>query len=206
MKILARMSQPAQDRLSSIDWTAEKPFLEADCRLSTFRTALGWMGILGLDDELIAAYIGHSSAASIKASAEQYSSSIRKADWNPEARQMMEAYAEGDVIDFSEIPLCLPPMTPFRRLIVTATRRVPYGETTSYGELAQRIGHPGAARAVGTVMSTNRFPIFIPCHRVLAAGGNLGGYSCPAGIGLKRELLMMEASSIGKSWVEIRPK
>jgi methylated-DNA-[protein]-cysteine S-methyltransferase len=67
-----------------------------------------------------------------------------------------------------------------------------YGQTSTYGELALRVGHPRAARAVGTVMATNRFPILIPCHRVLASGGKLGGYSSHAGTNLKQILLDME--------------
>jgi len=84
-------------------------------------------------------------------------------------------------------------MTGFRRKIVATTRQLRYGETTTYGELARRAGHPGAARAVGTVMSTNRFPILIPCHRVLASGGKLGGFTSPAGTNLKQRMLEAQA-------------
>ena len=106
---------------------------------------------------------------------------------------LFEAYAEGEVVDFSGVRLQLPEMTDFRRKVIVTTRRLRYGETVSYGELARRVGHPGAARAVGTAMSTNRFPIVVPCHRVLASGGKLGGYSSPAGTRLKQQMLDMEA-------------
>jgi methylated-DNA-[protein]-cysteine S-methyltransferase len=96
------------------------------------------------------------------------------------------------VVNFDEFELRLPRQTLFRDQVLAATRRLDYGETTTYGDLARRVGHPGAARAVGTVMSTNRFPIIIPCHRVLAAGGKLGGYTSPAGTDLKQRLLEME--------------
>jgi len=79
--------------------------------------------------------------------------------------------------------------------VLAVTKRLKYGETTTYGQLARDVGHPGAARAVGTVMSTNKFPIIIPCHRVLAAGGKLGGYTSPAGTDLKQRLLDMEQSA-----------
>ena len=98
-------------------------------------------------------------------------------------------------MSFAEFDLLLPARTPFRDKVLAATRQLGYGATTTYGELARRVGHPGAARAVGTVMSTNRFPILIPCHRVLAAGGQLGGYTAPAGPDLKQRLLEMEQSS-----------
>jgi methylated-DNA-[protein]-cysteine S-methyltransferase len=68
---------------------------------------------------------------------------------------------------------------------------VPFGETVSYGELAEMAGHPGAARAVGNAMSRNPVPIVVPCHRVVAAGGRIGGYG-PSGVGTKRKLLALE--------------
>ena len=70
-------------------------------------------------------------------------------------------------------------------------RRVPFGETVSYGELAEMAGRPGAARAVGNAMSRNPVPIVVPCHRVVAAGGRIGGYG-PSGVSTKRFLLALE--------------
>lgn len=71
--------------------------------------------------------------------------------------------------------------------------RIPYGETVTYGELARVLGNPGAARAVGTANGRNPIPIVIPCHRVVAAGGKLGGYG--GGLTLKRRLLDLEAAN-----------
>jgi methylated-DNA-[protein]-cysteine S-methyltransferase len=68
---------------------------------------------------------------------------------------------------------------------------VSFGETVSYGELAEMAGRPGAARAVGNAMSRNPVPIVVPCHRVVAAGGRIGGYG-PSGVGTKRLLLSLE--------------
>lgn len=197
MKILTDKRQAARVRPASVDDSFPQAGRAGSLTLATFKTSLGWMGLLGLDDDLVAVYVGHPSTASIGAAAGQFRASIRQRDWNPDARRLLEAYAEGEAVDFSDVPLRLPAMTRFRQLIISATRQIGYGETTSYGELAKRIGHPGAARAVGTVMSTNRFPILIPCHRVLAAGGHLGGYTSPAGLDLKRRLLMMEAQGQG---------
>lgn len=67
---------------------------------------------------------------------------------------------------------------------------VPFGQTVSYGELARHLGNPGASRAVGRANGANPVPIFVPCHRVLAAGGRLGGFS--AGLAMKRRLLALE--------------
>lgn len=82
------------------------------------------------------------------------------------------------------------PATFRRRVLETLYRDVPYGETVSYGELAVMAGRPGAARAVGSAMANNPIPVVVPCHRVLAAGGRIGGYG--GGLGMKRALLAIE--------------
>ncbi|UCD24415.1 MAG: methylated-DNA--[protein]-cysteine S-methyltransferase [Gemmatimonadota bacterium] len=80
----------------------------------------------------------------------------------------------------------------FYRRVWHELGRIPYGHTISYGELARRVGKPKAARAVGTANGKNPIPIVIPCHRVVAAGGKLGGYG--GGLPLKRRLLDLEAA------------
>ena len=170
--------------------------------LSLFATEIGWMGILGRDQVVMSIVIGHTSALSATKAARKSISdrgfidgvSIKEQDWLPELRKSLHAYASGQPVEFGAIDLQFPPQTKFREKVLKATLALRYGETTSYGELARRVGHPGAARAVGTVMSTNRFPILIPCHRVLAAGGKLGGYTSPSGTRLKQRLLDMEQS------------
>jgi methylated-DNA-[protein]-cysteine S-methyltransferase len=79
----------------------------------------------------------------------------------------------------------------FRRMVLQHLADLPYGETVTYGELAREVGHPGAARAVGTTMAVNPIPIVVPCHRVVAAGGKLGGYA--GGVATKRALLALES-------------
>jgi len=81
-------------------------------------------------------------------------------------------------------------------VLTTLREAVPPGATISYGELAELVGHPGAARAVGTTMATNPVPIILPCHRVLASDGTLGGYG--GGLDMKRELLGIEGVTISK--------
>jgi len=84
--------------------------------------------------------------------------------------------------------------TEFQRSVWHETVNIPYGETISYGELGSRVGHPKAARAVGTVMAMNLLPILIPCHRVIAANGGLGGFG--GGLNMKRWLLRHEGVDI----------
>jgi methylated-DNA-[protein]-cysteine S-methyltransferase len=93
-----------------------------------------------------------------------------------------------------DVPVDLDGIDGFRRTVLdTLARQVPWGETVSYGELAEMAGRPRAARAVGRTMATNPLPFLIPCHRVLAAGGKIGGYgSGRNAIDLKRALLARE--------------
>jgi methylated-DNA-[protein]-cysteine S-methyltransferase len=103
------------------------------------------------------------------------------------ARRELEEYFSGQRRSF-DIPLDLRALPPFTVRVLGELARVPYGKTTTYGALAARVGHPTAARAVGTVMNRNRIPIVLPCHRVVGASGDLTGY---AG-GLDRKVTLLE--------------
>jgi methylated-DNA-[protein]-cysteine S-methyltransferase len=91
--------------------------------------------------------------------------------------------------------LVLDGLTDFQKSILRACRAVGYGKTVSYGELAKRAGYPGAARAVGSVMARNRHPLITPCHRVVAAGNRIGGFSSCSGTELKRAMLELEGAT-----------
>lgn len=98
-------------------------------------------------------------------------------------------YAAG--ADGLTCPVDLDGLPPFQRTVLTALRRIGRGRTISYGELAESVGKPGAARAVGNACANNPVPLWVPCHRVLASGGKLGGFS--GGLDTKRALLALEA-------------
>lgn len=163
-----------------------------DLLLSVFPTSLGWFGLLGDGESIHRVEIGHSSAASLRKRIGDHSS--RESDWYPELRARMEDFAAGEPTHFDDVSLVLPAMTDFQFQVMTHVREIGYGETTSYGKVAQRIGRPQAARAVGTVMANNPVPILVPCHRVVAASGRLGGFSAPQGTQLKKRLLDLEAA------------
>ena len=109
-----------------------------------------------------------------------------------EAKRQLEAYFAGRLREF-DLPLHLDG-TPFRLKVWEQLRQIPYGQVISYGELARRVGQPGASRAVGGANRHNPIPIIVPCHRVIAAGGTLGGYSgnCEGSAQIKRALLKLE--------------
>lgn len=106
----------------------------------------------------------------------------------------LQRFAVGTVDTFGDVRLDVSGMTPFQRRVVAQARRIPYGSTLSYGELARRARAPRAARAVGSVMAQNRFPLIVPCHRVVGSSRRLGGFSAPCGVGTKRRLLRLEGA------------
>jgi methylated-DNA-[protein]-cysteine S-methyltransferase len=102
----------------------------------------------------------------------------------------IRAYFSGERVSFGDVALELEWATPFQASVAAALRAIPYGETVTYGELAALAGHPNAQRAAGTFCAQNRFPLFVPCHRVVAADG-LGSYGS-LGLEYKRRLLELE--------------
>lgn len=167
--------------------------------VSVFKTSLGWFSLMGQVGHLIAVKIGHPSRdaalAACRADDSADGCEVQISDWNPDLRQKLEAFTAGTRISFSDVTLAYRrPLPEFRQQVILATRTIPYGSTMTYLELASLAGSPRAARAVGSSMATNRFPIIVPCHRVVASGGKLGGFTAPGGLDLKQQLLAIEMS------------
>ena len=106
------------------------------------------------------------------------------------------ALLRGEMSDLSTIALDMDQVPAFHRRVYDVARAIPPGMTLSYGEIAARAGAPGAARAVGQALGRNPFPIVVPCHRVLAAGGKIGGFSAQGGVATKRRMLAIESAWI----------
>lgn len=109
------------------------------------------------------------------------------------ARQQLEEYFAGDRKEF-DLPLNLSG-TEFQVKVLEELQRIPYGETTSYGDIAKRIGRPRAMRAVGAANGRNPIPIIVPCHRVIGSSGDLTGFG--GGLDTKAALLRLEAENSG---------
>jgi len=109
-----------------------------------------------------------------------------------EAVAGIRALFEGEKRDLSDLPVALDTVSDFNRKVYEIALSIPHGETLTYGDVAQRIGDPGAARAVGVALGQNPWPIIVPCHRVLAAGGKTGGFSAEGGIEIKLRILTIE--------------
>ena len=115
----------------------------------------------------------------------------------PDVRRLvhtLERYFRGECVRFEDVELDLDGLSEFQRAIARTLRAVPYGEVVSYGELARSSGHPNAQRAAGTFCAQNRYPLILPCHRVVAADG-LGSYGS-LGLEYKRRLLELEGVSL----------
>ncbi len=101
-------------------------------------------------------------------------------------------YAEGEKIDFGDVPLDLDGVAAFNRQAYAELLKIGYGETTTYGAIARTLGDVALSRAVGQAMGQNPIPLIIPCHRVLGADGKSGGFSSPGGVTAKMRMLALE--------------
>lgn len=177
--------------------------------VAVFESELGWIAVATVARRLIGVTFGHAEREAALAALDsqggvhhsatsQAATTLNKdeAPWLADICARFKAFAAGEFEDFRDVEIDDGHLTPFERSVVQACRAIPYGETMSYGQLATKVGRPGAARAVGRVMATNRFPLVVPCHRVLAASGRLGGYSAPQGLAMKRRLLAMEGGEV----------
>jgi methylated-DNA-[protein]-cysteine S-methyltransferase len=193
----------------SIATMPERPLVSLDKSEGThgavFPTELGWMALTVRNQTLIGLTFGNASADKAAAAlarilnatpALRDAKSFASEDANSQqVRRLLDdlqRYAAGEPVNFSSVALNLDHLTPFGRRIIANCRRIPFGQTRSYGELAAACGSPGAARAVGQAMAKNRYPLIVPCHRVLASGGKIGGFSAPDGLRTKRRLLALE--------------
>jgi len=106
-----------------------------------------------------------------------------------QVRRQLDEYFQGRRSAF-DVAVDFAGMTPFTKSVLAATAEVPYGELTSYGEIAARIGQPGASRAVGNALSRNPVPVIVPCHRIIRSDASIGKYT--GGVDIKRTLLSIE--------------
>lgn len=169
-----------------------------------FPTALGFMGIAWSERGLVRLCLPQSSAESLERRLLRLEGipGRRFEDgtapgWAGELIEAIKAYAAGETIDFSGVPVDLDGVDDFRLAIYDAARKLAFGETTTYGELAKRAGHTGLARETGAALGANPVPLVIPCHRITAAGGKIGGFSAPGGSATKEKMLAMEGVRVG---------
>jgi methylated-DNA-[protein]-cysteine S-methyltransferase len=164
--------------------------------LLVFPSRLGWMAVRCGATAARQLTFGHASAAAAAKAIGGVVTPDRKLQpWQNELIELMKAYADGDPVDLTGIPIDLGSVSRFRARVLNTCRKIPYGGTATYGQLAAKSGASGAARAVGTCMARNPLPLIVPCHRVTRAGGVIGPYSAAEGTKTKSRLLDMEATN-----------
>jgi methylated-DNA-[protein]-cysteine S-methyltransferase len=160
---------------------------------SVFETVLGWVGILVSGRGLLATTLPQPT---VEQARHQLGTNVDAATWSPHRfnglMSRLRSYFCGGEVAFPD-KLDLTGATNFEREVWVATRLIPYGETRSYLWVARQIGRPGAARAVGQALGKNPLPIIVPCHRVIASNGGLGGFG--GGLKMKRRLLVLESAT-----------
>lgn len=158
-----------------------------------FSTDIGWVGILSSVRGLLGTTLPQPSA---QEAFQRLGNSVSYATRSPrlfdDLTERLKVYFSGHRTTFPD-KLDLPRATHFQREVWETTRLIPYGETRSYAWVAKQIKKPRAVRAVGQALGKNPLPIIVPCHRVVASDGKLGGFG--GGIEMKRHLLSLEASA-----------
>ena len=165
-----------------------------------FETALGFVGIAWSEAGLTRLSLFQRDGTLVERRLERLGAMDGKADapaWVEALVRDIRAYAEGEDIDFSGVPVDLSGIDDFRLAIYDAARKLGFGETTTYGELAKRAGHAGLPRETGQALGSNPVPLVIPCHRILATGGKIGGFSAPGGSATKEKMLKLEGVRVG---------
>ena len=160
-----------------------------------FQTRWGFFGLLGGKKGLLRTTLPIATNQEAK---EQLSTGNRMG--KPDAalfadlQDKIRAYFEGDYVDFSNTPVVLDGLGQFAAKVLTACRKVGYGRTISYGQLAKLAAKPNSGRAVANILAKNPIPLIIPCHRIIRSDGNIGGFSAVGGQGMKKMMLELESS------------
>ena len=166
-----------------------------------FDTAIGPCGIAWTQAALAAVQLPETSRAATLARVRRHLGAEVPEQAPPAfaavAIARIQALLAGTRDDLADLPLDLEGVPPFHRRVYEVARAIPPGEVLTYGEVARRIGEPGAARAVGQALGKNPFAPVIPCHRVLAAGGRSGGFSAEGGATTKLRMLEIEKTRFG---------
>lgn len=160
-----------------------------------FDTAIGAVGIAWSDAGISGVNLPEATPAATRRRLLARHPDRPEAEPPPAIRAMIDrivALVGGEPVDLSDAPLDRMALPDFHARVYDVALSIRPGETLTYGEVARRIGEPGAAQAVGQALGKNPWPIIVPCHRVLAAGGRTGGFSANGGVDTKLKLLSIE--------------
>lgn len=165
-----------------------------------FDTAVGRCGIIWGERGIVGLQLPEGSDEKARARVTKRFPSAAEAQPTPEVRRainLIVALLEGKSADLSGIALDMDRVADFEQRVYAIARKIPSGQTLTYGDIATKLGDKLAARDVGQAMGKNPFPIVVPCHRVVAANGKLGGFSANGGVKTKLKLLAIEGTLSG---------
>ncbi len=165
---------------------------------TVFDTAIGWCGIAWGSNGLAAVHLGTSTeSAAMRNRLRRRLPGVRETAPPQAVERVIDdivALLRGERVDLSSVPLDMDEVPSFDRRVYDVVREIPPGSTLSYGEVAKRLGEPGSAREVGEALARNPYAIVVPCHRVVAADGKIGGFSATGGVATKLRLLSIEGA------------
>ncbi len=156
-------------------------------------TALGHVGLSSAGARLVRVVLPMADERQV---ARRLGVDLRDAAADHPLAALIRRYADGEAVDFAHVEIDFGPMEPASLAVYAEARRIPHGEVVTYGELAARLGLDNGARAVGAALGRNPVPLVVPCHRIVAAGGRLGGFSAPGGSFAKARLLEHEGARL----------
>ena len=163
-----------------------------------FDTAVGPCGIAWAERGIAGTQLPEHDRASTRARLQQRFPNATETEPSPEiadAVRRITALLRGERVDLSDVSVDMESIPDFEHDVYVAAREIPPGSTTTYGEIAKRIGRPTQAREVGVALAKNPFAIVVPCHRVVAANGKTGGFSAGGGVKTKLKLLGIEGGA-----------
>ncbi|HJQ46181.1 MAG TPA: methylated-DNA--[protein]-cysteine S-methyltransferase [Amycolatopsis sp.] len=164
---------------------------------AVFDTAIGHCGIAWGERGVVSVRLPDRDAERTRARLGAHFPEAQEVEPPPSIRQAIgeiRALLGGEALDLAGVELDLTGVPDFHRRVYEIARAIPPGKVLTYGGVAAKLGMPGSAQAVGQALGCNPFPIVVPCHRVLAAGGKMGGFSAPGGVDTKRRMLVVEGA------------
>ena len=159
-----------------------------------FQTKWGYFGLAGTEKAVCRTILPLEKAETVKSLIlKEFPDAQLDKNLFKNLQKEIIAYFEGKKVNFStDIPVYLNGSGEFSHKILNTCRTITYGQTTTYADLAQKAKHPNASRAAGSALAKNPIPLIIPCHRIIRTDGNMGGFTAPGGINLKKRLLLHE--------------
>jgi methylated-DNA-[protein]-cysteine S-methyltransferase len=164
-----------------------------------FETVLGTAAVVWRDDVIVGVDLPQPAPERTRARVLRYHPDAAEAQPPPavaRAVHRMTALLQGESDDLRDVEVDLSGLAPFQRQVYEFVRTIPPGQAMTYGQVAEAVGAPGGAQAVGQAMGHNPVPMVVPCHRVVAAGGRLGGFSAAGGPATKRRMLTIEGAEL----------